>query len=191
MNWTMQTVLAGILAAIGFFILFNPVSVTGLVAGIIPWLLVGAGTIYLLALLLRSRLRPLSMILPGLVGVLLVYAGLSLKFGDPTRVGPVGLAMLFALVLVGGGIAKLLAASGLGKSRYFPVLLGSGVFSVVMGLITLVNWSAVSAGFLGVVLGLELIGDAAFLAALALRDRDKEEAREALGLERRDAGGSE
>ena len=184
MNWTVQTVLAGVLAAIGLFILFNPVTVTSLVAGIIPWLRVGAGAIYLLALLLRSRLRPLSMILPGLVGVLLVYAGLSLKFGDPTRVGPVGLAMLFALVLVGGGIAKLLVATGVRRSRYFPVLLGSGIFSVVMGLITLLNWSGVSGGFLGVVLGLELISDAAFLAGLALRDRDKEEAKEALGLDR-------
>lgn len=184
MNWTVQTVLAGVLAAIGLFILFNPVTVTSLVAGIIPWLLVGAGAIYILALLLRSRLRPLSMILPGLVGVLLVYAGLSLKFGDPTQVGPVGLAMLFALVLVGGGIAKLLVATGVRRSRYFPVLLGSGIFSVVMGLITLLNWSGVSGGFLGVVLGLELIADAALLAGLALRDRDREEAKEALGLDR-------
>jgi uncharacterized membrane protein HdeD (DUF308 family) len=188
MNWTVQTVLAGVLAAIGLFILFNPVTVTSLVAGIIPWLLVGAGAIYILALLLRSRLRPLSMILPGLVGVLLVYAGLSLKFGDPTQVGPVGLAMLFALVLVGGGIAKLLVASGVRRSRYFPVLLGSGIFSVVMGLITLLNWSGVSGGFLGVVLGLELISDAALLAGLALRDRDKEEAKEALGLDRQSTG---
>lgn len=184
MNWNVQTVLAGVLAAIGLYILFNPVTVTTLVAGIIPWLLVGAGAIYLLALLLRSRLRPLSMVLPGMVGVLLVYAGLSLKLGDPTRVGPVGLAFLFALVLVGGGIAKLLMAAGVRRSRYFLILLGSGGLSVLMGLITLLAWSSVSAGFLGVVLGLELLSDAAFLAALALRDRDKEEAREALGLDR-------
>lgn len=183
MNWTAQTVLAGILAAIGLYILFNPVSVTGLVAGVIPWLLVGAGAVYLLALLLRSRLRPLSMVLPGLVGVLLVYAGLSLKFGDPTRVGPIGLAFLFALVLVGGGLAKSLMAMGVRRSRYFLILAGSGGLSVLMGMIVLFAWSSVSAGFLGVVLGLELLADAAFIAALALRDRDKEEAKEALGLD--------
>lgn len=183
MNWTAQTVLAGILAAIGLYILFNPVSVTGLVAGVIPWLLVGAGAVYLLALLLRSRLRPLSMVLPGLVGVLLVYAGLSLKFGDPTRVGPIGLAFLFALVLLGGGLAKSLMAMGVRRSRYFLILAGSGGLSVLMGMIVLFAWSSVSAGFLGVVLGLELLADAAFIAALALRDRDKEEAKEALGLD--------
>jgi uncharacterized membrane protein HdeD (DUF308 family) len=123
------------------------------------------------------------MVLPGLVGVLLVYSGLSLKFGDPGRVGPVGLAFLFALLLLGGGIAKLLMASTVRRSRYFLVLLGAGALSVVMGLITLFNWSAVSGGFLGVVLGLELLADAAFLTGLALRERDKEEAKEALGLD--------
>jgi uncharacterized membrane protein HdeD (DUF308 family) len=184
MNWQVQTVAAGVLATIGLYVLANPVTVTSLAAGIIPWLLVGAGAIYILALLLRSRWRPLSMILPGLVGVLLVYAGLSLKFGDPTRVGPVGLAFLFALLLVGGGIAKALMAVGVRRSRYFPVLAGAAALSVVMGLVTLFNWSGISGGFLGVVLGLELLADAAFLAALALRDRDKEEAKEALGLDR-------
>jgi uncharacterized membrane protein HdeD (DUF308 family) len=184
MKWTAQTVLAGVLAAIGLYILFNPVTVTSLVAGVIPWLLVGAGGVYIVALLLRSRLRPLSMVLPGLVGVLLIYAGLSLKFGDPGQVGPIGLSFLFALLLVGGGIAKGLMATGVRRSRYFLILAGSGALSVMMGLITLLNWSAVSAGFLGVVLGLELLADAAFIAALALRDRDQEEAKEALGLDR-------
>ena len=182
MNWQVRTVLAGVLAAIGLYVMFNPVSITTLVAGIIPWLLVGAGAIYLLGVLLRKRVRPLTMILPGLVGVFLVYAGLSLKFGDPRAVGPVGLPFLFALLLVGGGLAKLLSVPGYRKSRYFLLLLGSGVISVVLGLITLFNWADVSAGFLGVVLGLELIADAAFLTGLALRERDKEEAKETLGL---------
>lgn len=182
MNWQVRTVLAGVLAAIGLYIVFNPVSVTGLVAGVIPWLLMGAGAIYLLGVVLRKRVRPLTMILPGLVGVFLLYAGLSLKFGDPRAVGPVGLPFMFALVLVGGGLAKLLSVPGFKKSHYVLLFLGSGAISVVLGLITMFNWASVSAGFLGVVLGLELIADAAFLVALALRERDKEDARETLGL---------
>jgi hypothetical protein len=35
----------------------------------------------------------------------------------------------------------------------------------------------------GAVLGLELIADAVFLGAFALRERDKEEAKEALGMD--------
>jgi uncharacterized membrane protein HdeD (DUF308 family) len=98
-------------------------------------------------------------------------------------VGPIGLAFLFALVLLGGGIAKLLMAMGVRRSRYFLILVGAAGLSVLMGLVTLFAWSRVSAGYLGVVLGLELLADAAFLAALAFRERDKEEAREALGLD--------
>lgn len=181
MNWQIQTVFAGVLAAIGLYIMFNPVTIAGLVAGVIPWLLLGAGVIYLLGVVLRKRRRPLTMILPGLVGVFLVYAGLSLKLGDPRAVGPVGLPFLFALVLVGGGIAKLLSVPAVRQSRYFLLFLGSGIISVVMGLLVLFNWAAVSAGFLGVILGLELIADAIFLGAFAFRDRDKEEHKEALG----------
>lgn len=183
MNWQVQTVLAGVLAALGLYILFNPVSITSLVAGTIPWLLLGAGAIYLLGVVMRKRRRPVTMILPGLVGVFLVYAGLSLKFGDPRTVGPISLPFIFALLLVGGGIAKLLTIAEVRKSRYFLIFLGPGVISVVMGLIVMFSWSAVSAGFIGVVLGLELIADAAYLGAYAFRDRDKEEHKEALGAD--------
>lgn len=181
MNWQLQTVIAGVIAAFGLYVLVNPVSVTSLVAGVIPWLLLGAGAIYLLGVILRKRRRPLTMILPGLVGVFLVYAGLDLKLGDPRSVGPIGLPFLFALVLVGGGIAKLLTVPEVRKSRYFPIFLGSGVISVLMGLVVMFNWAAVSAGFIGVVLGLELVADAAFLTAFAFRDRDKEEHKEVWG----------
>jgi uncharacterized membrane protein HdeD (DUF308 family) len=181
MNWQIRTVLAGVLAAFGLYVIFNPSRVSTLVAGAIPWLLLAAGGIYLLAVVLRKRRRPITMILPALVGVFLVYAGISLKFGDPRTIGPVDLRFLFALLLVGGGIAKLLTLPEVLKSRYFLAFLGSGVISVVMGLVVLFNWAAVSAGFIGVILGLELIADGAFLAAFAFRDRDNEEQKEALG----------
>lgn len=180
MNWQMQTVIAGMLAAIGLYIIVNPVNVATLVAGVIPWLLIGAGAIYLIGVLFRKRRRPITMILPGIVGVLLVYAGLSLKLGNSRAVGPIGLPFIFALLLVGGGIAKLLSVPGVRKSRYFIAFLAAGIISVVMGLLVLFNWSEVSARFLGVVLGLELVADAIFLGAYGLRDRDKEEHREAL-----------
>lgn len=183
MNWQIRTVLAGVLAALGLYVIFNPVRVTALMAGAIPWLLLAAGAIYLLGVVLRKRRRPVTMILPGIVGVLLVYAGLSMKFGDPRTIGPIGLPFLFALLLVGGGIAKLLTLTEVRKSRYLLVFAGSGAISLLMGLVVMFNWPAVSAGFVGVVLGLELVADGAFLAAFAFRDRDKEEHKEALGID--------
>ncbi|KRA82700.1 hypothetical protein ASD76_00970 [Altererythrobacter sp. Root672] len=182
MNWKVQTVLAGVMAALGLYVLFNPVTVTGLVFGVVPWLLLGAGAIYLLGVIFRKRRRPITMILPGLVGAFLVYAGLSMKLGDPRTIGPVDVSFILSLLLVGGGIAKLASIAEVRKSRYFPAFLGSGVLSIVMGLVVLFNWAAVSDGFLGVVLGLELIADSAFLGAFAFRDKDNEEHKEALGL---------
>ena len=79
MTWQIRTVLAGLLAALGVYVVVNPVRVTTLVAGVIPWLLLAAGVIYLLGVVLRKRRRPITMVLPALVGVLLVYAGLSMR----------------------------------------------------------------------------------------------------------------
>lgn len=183
MNWRLQSGLAGILAALGLYIMVNPVSVVGLAKGVIPWLLVGAGTIYIASIFLRSTRRPSLMITPAIIGVLLLYAGLSMKLGDGSSAGPVSLAFLLALLLFGSGAAKLLMAFTVRRSRYAPFLWGSGGISAVMGLVVLLNWQTVSASLIGVLLGLELLVDAAAMASLALRDRDGEQALEDAGLD--------
>jgi uncharacterized membrane protein HdeD (DUF308 family) len=177
MNWRILAGLAGIVAVLGLYILLNPVTVVGLATGIIPWMLTGAGAIYILSIFLRSRLRPVSMIVPALIGSLLLFFGLSMKFG--TSVGSGSLAFLFAVLLFGSGAAKLMMAYTLKRSKTLPVVLGAGGLSVAMGLLVLFDWSGVSARLIGILLGLELLGDAALLGALALRDHDGEEVAEA------------
>jgi len=182
-NWRVQSALAGILAVLGLFVIFNPVTVVTAAASYIPWLLLFAGGIQYLSILFRSRRLVRLIIVPAVTGTLLVYAGLSMKFGDPSTVGPISLVFVLALLLFGSGAAKLFMASAIKKSKYFNFVLGSGVLSAVIGLIVLFNWSTVSAGLIGVVLGLELIADAVAMAALALRDRDGEAEMEAKGLD--------
>lgn len=181
MEWQVRFGLAAVVAVIGLYVAFNPLSVTGLVTGVVPWLLMIVGAVYLLATLLRRRRRFFAMLMPGLIGALLIYVGASMKFGDPSAAGPIPLNFLFALLLFGTGAAKLIMSAPYKQSRYFWFFIGSGLFSAIMGIIILFAWASVSASFIGVVLGLEIIADAIFLAALSLRDRDKEEAREALG----------
>jgi uncharacterized membrane protein HdeD (DUF308 family) len=181
MGWQVRIGLAGIIAVIGFFVMVNPVSVTGLSTSVIPWLLTGVGVIYVIATIARRRRRLFSLLLPGVIGVLFIYAGLSMKLGDPETAGPSLLTFLFALLLFGSGTAKALMALPMSKSRYFPVFIGSAGFSLVLGFIILLAWRSVAGGFIGLVLGLEIVAAALFLAALALRDRDKEEAIEELG----------
>lgn len=181
MEWQMRIGLAGMVAVIGLLVLFNPVTVTTLATSIIPWLLVGVGGIYVIATIARRRRRLFSLLLPAVIGVLFILAGLSMKFGDPGTAGPIPLSFLFALLLFGTGTIKTIQALSMRKSRYWPLFIGSASFSLAAGLIILFAWRAVSAGFVGVVLGLEVIAAALFLFALALRERDKEETREELG----------
>lgn len=183
MNWRIQSGFAGILAALGLYIIFNPVTIVSLAVSIIPWMFTGAGGLYILSIFLRSRRRPLTMILPALIGSLLLYAGLSMKWGGGASVGPVSLSFVFALLLFGSGAVKLLMALTIKRSKYFSFILGSGVLSAVMGIMVLTNWSGVSATLVGVVLGLELLSDALVMGALALRDRDGEEVLEEAGLD--------
>lgn len=185
MNWRLQTILAGILVALGVFVVFNPVTVATATAGVLPWLLLAAGAIQFLSILFRSRRLIRLIIVPAVTGVLFTYAALSMKFGDPTTVGPISLVFVLALVLFGTGAAKLVTAYSARRSKFFDIVVISGLVSVLMGLVVMFNWETISAGFIGVVLGLEIIADAVVMGAMGLRDRDGEAAMESLGLDPR------
>lgn len=182
MNWRVQSALAGILGVLGLFVIFNPVTVVSAAGSIIPWLLLAGGAVQFISIAFRSRRLIRLLVVPAVTGALLVYAGLSMKFGDPTTIGPVSLIFVLALVLFGTGAAKLFSAMDIKHSKYFNFMLGSGVLSALLGIIVLFNWQTVSAGMIGVVLGLELMADAVAMVALALRERDGEAALEARGL---------
>lgn len=188
MAWQVRIGIAGVIALLGLWVLVNPVAVTGLATSLIPWALIGVGALYLVATLLRRRFRFFSLLLPGVMGVLMIYAGASMKFGNAGSLGPIPLSALFALLLFGSGTAKAIMAAGFRQSRYWLVFAAATAFSLVMGVLILFAWAEISAGWAGVVLGMEILGFAAFLAALALRDRDQEEAREALGADPRAEG---
>lgn len=183
MNWRLQTTLAGILAVLGLWITFNPVTVVSAAASVIPWLLLAAGAVQLVSILFRSRRLIRLIIVPAVTGALFIYAGLSMKFGDPTTVGPISLIFVLALVLFGSGAAKLVTGASMRRSRYFAWVIGSAAVSMLMGLLVLFNWETVSANWIGVFLGLETLADAVVMAVLALRDRDGEAAMETLGLD--------
>jgi uncharacterized membrane protein HdeD (DUF308 family) len=183
MNWRVQTTLAGILAVLGLWIIFNPVTVVSAAASVIPLLLLAAGAVQLVSILFRSRRLIRLIVVPAVTGALFIYAGLSMKFGDPKTVGPISLIFVLALVLFGSGAAKLVTGISMRRSRYFAWVIGSAAVSMLMGLLVLFNWETVSANWIGVFLGAEMIADAIVMAVLALRDRDGEAAMETLGLD--------
>ena len=183
MNWRLQTTLAGILGALGLWIVFNPVKVVTGAAAVIPWLLLAAGAVQLISIMFRSRRLLRLIVIPAVTGALFITAGAAMKIGDPRMIGPISLYFVFALVLFGSGAAKLFAAFSMRRSRYFLFVAGSGAVSVLLGLIVLFNWETLAGATIGVFLGLEVIADAVVMAVLSLRDRDGEEAMESLGLD--------
>ena len=183
MNWRLQITLAGILGALGLWIIFNPVTVVSAAGSVIPWLLLAAGAVQLISIAFRSRRLLRLIVIPVVTGALFIYAGLSMKFGDPTTVGPISLIFVLALVFFGSGAAKLFSGFAVRRSRYFLYIIGSGGVSVLMGLVVLFNWQTVSTGLIGVFLGLETLADAVVMAVLGLRERDGETAMESLGLD--------
>lgn len=183
MNWKSQAALATILALLGLAIAFNPVTVVSAASSVLPWVLFAAAGIQFLSILFRRRRVFRATIVPGLTGALLAYAGASMKFGDPSTIGPISLYFVLALLLLGSAGAKSFLAYGITRSKYFNFVAAAAGVSAILGLIVFFNWSVVSAGLIGVFVGLELVTDAVVMTCLALRERDGEEAMETLGLD--------
>jgi uncharacterized membrane protein HdeD (DUF308 family) len=183
MNWRLQVTLAGILAALGLWIVFNPVTLVTAAGSVIPLLLLAAGVVQIISIFFRARRVFSVVIFPAVSGALFLYAGLSMKFGDPKTVGPISLIFVLALVFFGSGAAKLVTGSAMRRSRYFLYIMASGAVSLLMGLIVLFSWETVSASWIGVFLGIEAIADAVVMAVLGYRERDGEAAMEQLGLD--------
>ena len=183
MNWRLQTTLAGILAALGLWILLNPVTLVTAAASVIPWLLLAAGAVQAISIVFRKRRVFSVVIFPAITGALFVYAGLSMKYGNARTVGPVSLVLVLALVFYGSGAAKIATGLSMRRSRYCRYVVGSGAVSLLMGLIVLLNWEGLPPAWIGIFLGMEAFADAVVLAVLGLRERDGEAAMERLGLD--------
>jgi uncharacterized membrane protein HdeD (DUF308 family) len=175
-QWQIQIALAGMVAALGLFVLLNPTSIASFAASVLPWALMGAGAIFLLSIVFRTRRRLMTLIVPGVVGSMLVYLGASIKFGG--SVGPSALLFLLALLFFGAGAAKLFMAQDMRQSRYLWLVLGPAAFSLLAGIWFLFRWPDIGGAQFAAALGLELLSDALAMTALALRDRDGEAALE-------------
>ena len=104
MNWQIRTVMAGVLAAIGLYVTFNPVSITTLVAGIIPWwmiIIIAARDAWMMLLVLwlaQYDYGPLPVHFVGKAGTFMLMVSIvALIFCDIWENPFVGLLHLAAL----------------------------------------------------------------------------------------------
>jgi uncharacterized membrane protein HdeD (DUF308 family) len=150
----MVLVLAG-LAVLGHAVLATAVSVFFL-----GWTAVFAGIVALVSALLRIRKG--GFWIGALSGGLLLVLGLVM-LRNPL-VAAVTLTLVAGSLFLVGGVVRLVAAGGAPEHRWVLVL--SGVVSVALGMLVLLNPLEASLMLLGVLLGVEAISDGVALMVL-------------------------
>lgn len=160
-HW-MLWLLAGIVALIGgLAALFNLGSASSLTLTLGGWALILVGALQGWAAYKAPSVP--TMIGAGLLALAGVFLGLSLLFG-PFGDGRV-LQFLLGALLIASGAAKLWVGRSLHGDRVFPVLLGAGGVSAILGAIVLLG---VTINF-GLVVALELLASGVALVLLSLR----------------------
>lgn len=172
MGWAVQLALAVLIGILGIYVLFDPVSMVTLAESVVPWALVATGLVAFATVALRRHGGARRIAGPAILGALLLVIGLVIRFGRGGGNGYAAIPFLFALLLIGSAVAKLVMASAVRRSSYWPFLAGSALLSLVIGVLVLADWVSVGRGLIGVVIGIELLADAVAVGALALRDRD-------------------
>ena len=107
-----------------------------------------------------------------LLGAIAVYLGVTM-LGHPLK-GMIALTTMVAFLCLGLGVAKVLLSFGLEDRRFFWLILLSGLASIAVGAIIIMNWPVSAVTSLGILLGVQLLSDGASSLAMALT-RDGEE----------------
>lgn len=157
-------VIIGILAIVaGFFCLMNPLagSVAAETMAGISFLIIGALQTFAAFREDAWGARLWALIL-GVVGIL---AGISL-LASPIA-GVVALTYILAILFIVSGVFKLFAGFGLPSGNLKWVVLLSGAISLILGIMILSNFPGSAVVTLGILLGVELISDGAWLLAVA------------------------
>jgi len=99
----------------------------------------------------------LNALIRGAVGYLLVRH---------PNAGAEGVTMVLAILFIVGGLFRIIGASVI-KFPQWGLMVFAGLVSVGLGVFVIMNWSATSTFFVGIVIGVDLIFDGAALTAFA------------------------
>ena len=171
MRYSYLMIVLGVLVAIGGVLaLANPfaasLTVTTLV-GII-FLVGGAGQLWLAV---THPAMP-ERFWTGLIGLIALIAGVSL-IADPLG-GLVTLTVLLGILLIVGGIGRLLLAYALRETRFFWILLITGAAGILIGGLIFSNIAEAATSLLGLLLGIQLLVEGVALVILGIAVRSRE-----------------
>jgi uncharacterized membrane protein HdeD (DUF308 family) len=168
-NWRWQIMSAAGIAFMGLLVIFNPFLVGFVGARVLPWMLVIAGAFQVMGAF-GGRQR--GFVMPLLIGTLLVIFGLALRFANDLPF--FNLSLMLGLLFLFSGGAKLLWADIAAGTRYRDWIWAAAGVSIVMGLVALFAWGAISGPVMALFLGFELLSCAAALTAIGLARRETE-----------------
>ncbi|MCX7302209.1 MAG: HdeD family acid-resistance protein [Rhodobacterales bacterium] len=167
-GWVFMLI-AGVIALVGgIFALFNPLAASITAVLLTAWIFIIVGVIEIFGVFTATgwggRLWAL------LLGALCIFLGIWI-LQNPIESG-LALTWLVGILFLATGVTKVILSFGVRGTGYFWIVLLSGILSVVLGVMVLSNFPYSAAVVLGTLLAIELISSGVANIALALRLRE-------------------
>jgi Uncharacterized conserved protein len=160
----------GVISLIGGVLaLFNPFAATLTAAMLAAWTFLLFGILTIVQAVGQEG-RGATFLWNLLIGVLMIVLGISLIF-RPLE-GIISLTILVAVMFIVLGFAKFFYAFGLRPIRGWGWVLVSGIVSIVLGFMILVDMPWIAGVALGILLAVELLSNGFFLLLVALGIRN-------------------
>lgn len=161
---TAMIVIGIVLGLFGLLALANPFAASLAVTSLVGIAFLASGVI--LAWLLFNAGEHDGRLSNGLVALLSLVAGVWL-LANPLA-GTVSLTLLLGVIFFALGIVRLAMAMSARGTPVFWLILLSGLFSVLIGVLVFSDFASAATSFLGILLGIELVSEGAGLFAFGL-----------------------
>jgi len=161
-SWGWYLLIGILLMVLGATCIVKAQTATAFSILVLGWILVISGVFWLVNAFLTFNwslffLCLLNALIRGGVGYLLIRH---------PNAGAEGVTMALAILFIVGGLFRTIAASAIKFPQWWLMVL-AGLVSVGLGVFVIMNWSATSTFFVGIVIGVDLIFDGGALTALA------------------------
>jgi uncharacterized membrane protein HdeD (DUF308 family) len=166
-NWAWLLGLGILMLILGVLVIGAPVAATFAVQLLIGWILVISGIGQGIHAFMTKGWK--GFVFELLSGVLYLFVGV-LILADPLR-GALALTVLLAVFLLVEGVIKIVTALRVRPLNGWSWLLGSGVVTLLLGVLIWAEWPASGIVVIGLLIGIHLLltGWSLILIALAAR----------------------
>jgi len=171
-GWVWILIMGILMIVMGMFCLSNPfaASLSVQVLAAIGFFL--AGIMNIMMGIRNQEDTGMTRFMTVLLGIVLIYLAISLV-KNPLA-GLISLTLAVALLILAMGVVRIMIALGMRPMQGWIWILISGIVSVLLAVMVFMNMPEIAIGFLGILLGIDLImsGVSSVFMAFALRSQD-------------------